>query len=129
MSEISVLVIGRLGELVKKVFELEDLIEADPKNDVAILQLATYSEIMEQWPVDDVSIMPILLTDFRMAFNRYRDAGLVLEEDVAFRNESRLGLDVCSYLSSKNNLKEKIAKLNNMGRYVGNVPIMKLTGE
>ena len=124
---IQIFVIGRLGELIKKMVELELIIESGPKQEVAILELAAYTQVMAAWPIENPATLSILFADFRIALRKLQAANECFEKAVEDNNLINLCIQGKAYLRARNALKAKIKSLNAMGRYVGNVPLMNMT--
>jgi len=126
MENVRVYVIGRLGELVKKIIELELLVEEDSKNEIAILELASYYEVLEAWPLEKPEDRSVLLMDFRLAFRKYALASDEFMTSVASKNTHRLEIDSLAYLKAREIVKSKMKALNAVGRFVGNIPILTM---
>lgn len=125
-NPIQVFVIGRYGELLKKCFELEQQLEANPKDEVAILELAAYAQVVETWPVENPDTVHIMVADFQIALCNYAEASKDFEASVHSKNHLRLEIDCCTYLASRDKVKLKMKELNAVGRYVGNVPMFSI---
>ena len=130
MSNVKVIVLGTLGELVKKIVELE-LLERTPSRDTTV-QMFAYRKIYEQWPVEDKATVDALLNSFRVQVAKH----IAIENTLKVAKvEGTLGSlewvsttailtgAVLRYLESKKVLQHQLLQLNNLGKHSGLPPI------
>lgn len=121
----TVLVIGRLGELVKKIVELEAQIR-DTQDKSAMIELTAYNQVLAVWPVEDELAKDVCIADFRILFSRFSEAWEDFQITALTQNPHRLGMDSLDYVQAKNRLAEKLKTLNALGRFVGDIPEITL---
>lgn len=120
-----VLVIGRLGELVKKIYELELLIASEEKNETAAIEIAAYSSVLEAWPVEDVNAAKICIADLHLSLDKLAAKSRYLDEVLSGGTEAAIVLACAQYVQTRETVKRKIAYLNALGRWIGNVPMLE----
>lgn len=129
---VSVLVLGTLGDLVKKIIELE-MLERKPSRDTTV-QMYAYGKILEDWPVTDKDQVERLISSFRIQTARH----IAIEQsmtELSIKVTGKIGssswvqsvatlTDATNrYLVSKNILRQVLTQLNSMGRYIGSPPL------
>lgn len=136
---VSVIVLGSLGDLIKKIAELE-LLERNPSRDTTI-QMAAYYAILDQWPVSDKPAAEYLVLAFKLQLAKHIAVEATIQ-DLAKKITGKIGSqEWCSatamlnnatirYLDSKAQIKQAIILLNSLGKHVGKPPItMELHNE
>ncbi len=114
-----IFVIGKLGELVKKVIEMEGLIADNPSNTLLITELAAYSEILNMCHIQD-----------RKEFIQLCNISNLIEKEAAMRENTSLQFyDMHAkdkYLHALDAVRECLAKLNILGQYIGDSPYLEV---
>lgn len=130
MGNVKVIVLGTLGELVKKIVELE-LLERTPSRDTTV-QMFAYQKIYEQWPVEDKAAVDALFNSFRIQVARHK---AIENTMTVVKVEGSIGTTewvsstailtgaVLRYLDSKKSLQQMMLQLNNLGKHSGLPPI------
>lgn len=117
-SPIRVLVLGKLGELVKKIYELEFIISVRP-NHITASELASYNMVLAAWPVDNSDDVRTLITVFKIQLDKFhrieRDFGLAVNK----KNELEVLQSSREYITALNDVRASMKKLNSMGKHVG----------
>jgi hypothetical protein len=114
-----VIVIGKLGEVIKKIVETEMLIEKNPKARVLLVELASYYKVLKAWPIENQQELDMHMSMFRYSLQLY----LELEEELIKVNAGYVLEDVCStvdrYLKAKKDARMRLKQLNSLGRFIG----------
>ena len=88
-----VLVVGSLGDLVKKVIETEIRIEENPRDGLAIIEIASLRRLLEEWPVLDEEKASTVFDLTKIAVHQYRTTEKELENIVfKMRSENKEAL-------------------------------------
>ena len=127
----NVIVLGTLGDLVKKIVELE-MLERTPSRDTTV-QMAAYYSILDQWPVEDKDIVTSLVQSFRVqAAKHIAIESSMLEQckkvaEVKFVGSTStayiLFTIVQRYTVSKKQLRAILEQLNSQGKHFGLPPL------
>lgn len=128
----NVLILGTLGDLVKKITELE-MLDRTPSRDNTI-QMYAYNAILEEWPVTDREAVRSTIASFRVQCAKHIAIETSLEE-LSKASSGRIGSSewiqhagmmlaaTSRYLDSKQKLRQSLVLLNSLGRGIGKPPI------
>lgn len=121
-----IFIVGKLGEVVKKVCELEEVIKENADTSILITELASYQEILKCWPVEDENQVHIAIQVFKMSLASLKQK----EQDlITYLNNiypHHLQMAVAAYVSALNNVREHLQAINELGRFIGSSPWMEL---
>lgn len=120
-----VIVIGRLGELVKKICELEFQLETE-HDEVFALELAGYHSVLDSWPVEDKPRTDLLVSMLRISVRHYIECENALRLSLDGDSASILALSAVQYLQQKDEIRNFMRELNALGRFVGNIPTLQI---
>jgi hypothetical protein len=119
-----IFICGRLGEVIKKVFELEEAIKESPTNVILVAELAAYNQVLSMWPVLDKKELTQAISIFR--FNlvnlKEKEAELRIHSSIAFYDimfKNR-------YFQALDNARESLAYINELGMYIGDSPMLEV---
>lgn len=117
-SPIRVLVLGKLGELVKKIYELEYVLSFRP-NPITASELASYNMVLAAWPVSSTDDVRVAITVFKLQLDKFHKV-----EDhfvKAVKKKSELEVTQCSheYMVALEEVRTSMKKLNSMGKHIG----------
>lgn len=119
MPSTKVIVIGKLGELAKKIVELEMLIQENPRAKMLLVELASYQRVYQAWPVLEREDLETQMTVFRYELAKLSQ----LEKDLRYAYEHGTSIDVCMmvppYLKSLAFAREKLYQINALGKFMG----------
>lgn len=117
-------VVGKLGEIVKKICDLEYILKDNPTNTLLIAELAAYQQVLNIWPVLEKNELDqsVDVLKFRLAYLREKEADLreensVLLYDVMAKNRYLLALDAA---------RDMVAHINSLGMYIGELPLLEV---
>lgn len=116
-------VVGKLGELIKKVIELEDLIKEHPTS-ILITELAQYQELLKAWPVRDDVLVHRAVDIFRFNIAKLKQ----YEKELRIAVADGWGFELClkEYLNYLDNVRSDLSTLNEIGMFIGPSPFMEL---
>lgn len=117
-SNVRVLVIGKLGELVKKIYELEYIIARRP-NAVAAVELASYNLVLAAWPVDNVEDTHLSIANFKLQLDKFHSLEKEFALAVASKNELRVTAISAEYLTALDVVKATMKHINALGKHIG----------
>jgi hypothetical protein len=126
MEPVTVIVVGSLGELVKKSIETDSRI-VDSKGDRSILlESASLHRLLEEWPVLDADRAAMLETGMKMSISKLQSTEKELEEllskmegEVGGANGFHLRLLAFNMLKYRNEIRKQIVELNKLSGGIG----------
>jgi len=122
-----VIVVGSLGELVKKLIETEMRIREAPKDRDILLEVASLHRLLEQWPVVDSEKADNIQMGMRLSIAKLKATELELSELLPKVDNSQhlsensfwlkqLASDMLKYM---NEVRKQIVELNKLSGGVG----------
>lgn len=117
-------VVGKLGEIVKKVIELENVIKHDPTNTFVLAEYAAYQKVLEMWPVLDKGALVQAVDIFK-----YNLANLKEKEKALRENTDLAFYDLIAknrYFTALEDVKASMHHINKLGEYIGSTPILEV---
>jgi hypothetical protein len=126
MMAINCFVVGKLGEIVKKVFELEDALRQFPKNSIFIAELASYSQLLEIWPIQEPMQVHLAMHNFKAALAKLQQVEKMLRDATEHKDQSYIGIALPQYLKSLDACRESLTLLNDLGKHIGTSPWMQI---
>jgi hypothetical protein len=117
-SPIRVLVLGKLGELVKKIYELEYVLSYRP-NPITAAELASYNLVLAAWPVDDKEDVRVLITAFKLELDKFHLAERDFESAIRRKNEIEVCQISAEYARRLSDVRASMKRLNTMGKHIG----------
>jgi len=119
MPSDKVIVIGKLGEVAKKIIEIEMLIEKQPNARILLVELASYYKVLDAWPVEDKEVIKSELQIFRYGLELLA----TYEQELKEASKTGTTIDVCfavpRYLKGLKEVRERLTKINSLGRFIG----------
>lgn len=119
-----IFVIGKLGEIVKKVIELEWLISDNPTNTLLIAEFTAYQQVLQMWPVTDKKELEQQVDIFKFCIANLR------ERETALREQNSVALyDVIAknnYLKALDETRACMANISELGQYSGTSPLLEV---
>jgi hypothetical protein len=119
-------IVGKLGEIIKKVIELEWIIKENLEQSIIVAELAAYQEVLNMWPVleEDKAELTQSVDLFR-----WHLANLKVKEQV-LRDDNNVKLyEVMSknnYLKALDTVRYDLAKINKIGEHIGPSPMLEV---
>jgi len=110
-----VFIVGKLGEVVKKMYELEQAIKEKP-NTILLTELICYQEILRLWPVEDETQTHMACQTLKLCLMKLQ------EQEVLLRQYSNV-IDYCKALDV---VRDQMAFVNKLGKYIGPSPWMEI---
>lgn len=117
-------VVGKLGEVIKKILELEDLIKDNPKDTILITELTGYNEVVKMWPILDDVFLHTAIQIFKLNIEKMKDAEK--EMRVCTHGDPFLHMIVGRYTRYLDNVRSDLATLNELGMHIGPSPYMEI---
>jgi hypothetical protein len=122
-----VFICGKLGEIVKKIIELEDILKNNPTNTTILAELTAYNQVLAMWPVSDKRAVAQLVDILKLNIYKFRNAEKELRED-AGRDASTM-LALASYFKYLDYVKDNMHTLNGLGMWIGESPWLEVPDE
>lgn len=130
-----VVILGNLGDVVKKICELE-LLEENLHSRDSLISMAAYHKVLEQWPVQDKIKTETLCRVLKVKYAKH----LLIEKDLIETYESKRKIHVTDdafqmaqiasrmiqatgmYLDSLSKIRKMIVQLNDQGSQIDIAP-------
>jgi len=132
----TVVVIGSLGELVKKIVELQIRITEDPSNKEAMLEEASLQQLLGEWPVSDKDKADLLYLGMKMSIAKHKDAERDVRDIVndAFQLSTTQDIfwirrAITDLMKYTDEVRHQIAELNKLSYGVGKASSIPLEAE
>jgi len=132
----TVVVIGSLGELVKKIVELQIRITEDPSNREAMLEEASLQQLLGEWPVSDKDKADLLYLGMKMSITKHKASELEVRKLLKEKEETEdPAIAYWFYQAAVNLMKytdevrHQIAELNKLSYGVGKASSIPLEAE
>lgn len=117
-------VVGKLGEVIKKILELEDLVKDNPKDNILLMELTSYQKILTMWPIQDKQLMDQAVYIFKLNIEKMKIAEH--EMRVCSHGDPFLHMVVGRYTRYLDNVRSDLATLNELGMHIGPSPFMEI---
>lgn len=116
-------IVGKLGEVIKKVIELEDAI-TKTENRILVIELSAYNQVLKMWPISiEVDKLTMAIDVFRFNMAKLK----VAEDDL---RSSKVGIDIMfsknRYMRYLDLVRSDLVALNDIGKHIGPSPLMEL---
>lgn len=105
-----VIVLGTLGDLVKKIVELE---VAELSSRTSAVRISTYYEVLKQWPVTDRPRVDLLAVQFKFCMLRFKSAEERIESDLTDNGVNTVR-SLKEYFLAKKTMRKIIADINSL---------------
>lgn len=113
-----ILVISTLGEVVKKIYELERVLEKEQSAEL-ITSLASLNQIKNSWPVENEDTVIRQISILIRCLDKYQAAEEELMKLSTEMSSNYIVQVVTYYLQQKTLVKDAITQLNYNGRFTG----------
>lgn len=125
------LILGTLGDLVKKICELETTARM-PSRETAV-QMSTYHKLLEEWPVENKLRTAFLIRRFKLTVVRFKEVEQEMERQIIATTSVKFNIEDASsmlvalivtrsYCNLKKQLREIYNELNTQGSHLGLPP-------
>ena len=119
-----IFVVGKLGEIVKKLIELELVLQDDPANSFVIAEVAAYQQILNMWPVLQKNELMQAVDIFKFNLKHLK------EKEECLRNEQTVILyDILAksnYFKALDAVRHNLAYINTLGEHIGTSSILEV---
>jgi hypothetical protein len=118
-----------LGEVVKKVIELEFTLASSKENvSVLTMKLASYNLVLAAWPVQDKAEAKIAIQGFRLLLQKFREDEARLDT-VLYKHGTEMEIVYHSlqYMNTLQKVRAQMLVLNSMGQWIGDSPWLEIT--
>lgn len=122
-----ILVVGKLGEVIKKVLELEAVLDAHNGNQILLAELAAYQEVLKMWPVENQDIVQATIQVFKLNLAKLKQA----EDELCAltRDSVFMFMTIMEYVKYLNYVRNDMQALNELGMHIGPSPILEVADE
>jgi hypothetical protein len=120
-----IFVVGKLGEVIKKVIELEDAIRETPDNVIFIAELAAYNQVLQMWPVLDKDELTQAIDEFRFCLSNLREKETTLRNNEYSHHVLDIQLER-RYLKALDETRANMAYINELGMHIGASPVLEV---
>jgi hypothetical protein len=117
-------VVGKLGEVIKKIIELEDVLRENPTNQILVAELASYNEVVRMWPIHDDVIMHQAMDIFRLNIEKLKLAEQELRSTGI--GDPFMFMVMTKYFKYLDLVRSDLSTINELGMHVGPSPYMEV---
>lgn len=117
-------VVGKLGEVIKKILELEDVLRETP-NALLVTELKAYNEILTMWPIHDSVVMHQAIQIFKLNIEKLKMAEKELRSSSTSHGEI-CKLSTYDYFKYLDAVREDLKVLNELGMHIGPSPFLEV---
>lgn len=119
-----IFVCGKLGEVIKKVVELENAIKNSTGNVVLVAELAAYNEILQLWPVSNKDELDHSVDIFRFCLANLKEKEKELREQHSVSMYDMMAKN--KYLQALDETRANMSYINELGMYAGSSPVLEV---
>lgn len=123
MAQNNLIVLGRLGDLAKKMIELDMQLEVDAKNSGLKVEVDAHTQVVMSWPCQDRFSVDVQITTLKLLMQKL----VAAEEEVRASHASRSSnwdweaneMMVKNYILQLDKCRAAVQELNKAGRSGG----------